>query len=339
MARTTAILGALWTAVRRDGETLGSFTGNNFFLISILFLFFGDPGAFVALNFIIALVLFFPLSTDPLGKIPRARLALWPIETSERRLLRILSPWLNPMTWLLAILVLRHSVSIGLWALIGTFFVIGFAVPSIPWVRHKAAWRALPNFPGPLNQLIRKNLRELLSTLDFYCALLLCVSTLVYRALSKQFPSEAGLVMTVLVVLAISTYTQCLFGLDGDGGVSRYRLLPLRGWQLLAAKDAAFLLAAIVLTLPLAPFSGTAAALVALAAGHAPSVEQPHSQVRWRFSTSGSLARALVQTILLSMAASAVFFSGPWVVLPCIAAWGLSLLWYGREMDASFSPD
>jgi hypothetical protein len=339
MARTAAIIGALWTAVRRDGETLGSFTGNNFFLISIVFLFFGDPGAFVWLNFILALVLFFPLSTDPLAKIPRARLALWPIEASERRLLRIMSPWLNPMTWLLAILVLRRSISLGLWALLAALFAIGFAVPSIPWARHKTAWRMLPHFPGPLNQLIRKNLRELLSTLDFYCALLLCASTVAYRAFSKPFPSEAGLVMTVLVVLALSTYTQCLFGLDGAGGLSRYRLLPLRGWQLLAAKDAAFLLAAIALTLPLAPLAGTAAALVALAAGRAPSVEQPHSQVRWRFSASGSLARALVQTILLAMAASAVFFSGAWAVLPCLAAWASSLWWYGRRMDAPFSGD
>jgi hypothetical protein len=35
--------------------------------------------------------------------------------------------------------------------------------------------------------------------------------------------------MTILVMLAISTHAQTLFGLDGDGGMARYRLLPVPG--------------------------------------------------------------------------------------------------------------
>ena len=34
--------------------------------------------------------------------------------------------------------------------------------------------------------------------------------------------------MTLLVVVALSSYAQCLFGLDGKGGLSRYRLLPVQ---------------------------------------------------------------------------------------------------------------
>ena len=339
MARAAAILDALWTVVRREGETLGSFTGNNFFLVSILFLFFGDPGAFVSISFIIGVVLFFPLSTDPLHKIPPARLAIWPLAIGERRFLRIVSPWLNPITWLLGILVLLRSVSLGLWALMAALFAIGFLVPSIPWAQHKSAWRTLPQFPGPLNQLIRKNLRELLSTLDFYCGLLLSVSATAYRALSKEFPPEAGLVMTVLVLLALSSYTQSLFGLDGEGAMSRYRLLPLRGWQLLLAKDAAFMLAAVLLTVLLAPIVAVGAGLVTLALGHASSVDRPHTQQRWRFSTGGSMGRALLQILLLAMAASAIFFGSVWALLPCAGAWALSLLWYGRKMDQALAVD
>jgi hypothetical protein len=54
------------------------------------------------------------------------------------------------------------------------------------------------------------------------------------------------------------------------GGVPqrRYRLLPLAGWQTLAAKDAAFLLVGIPLALPLAPLAGLGAALTALALGY-----------------------------------------------------------------------
>jgi hypothetical protein len=75
--------------------------------------------------------------------------------------------------------------------------------------------------------------------------------------------------MTIMVMLALSTCAQTLFGLDGDGGMTRYRLLPVPGWQILAAKDVPFLLASLVMTLPLAPSAGLAAR--ALRSGHRPS--------------------------------------------------------------------
>jgi hypothetical protein len=184
-----------------------------------------------------------------------------------------------------------------------------------------------------LNQLIRKNLREVLSTLDFYCALILSLFVLAYRVLGPPLPPEAFLAITVLVVLALSSYAQCLFGLDGDGGRGRYALLPLRGWQILAAKDAAFLLVAIPVTLPLSPLAGAGAALTALALGHGPTVHLRRKQARWRFSTGASLVFGLFQAAMMAMAASGIFFSSPLVLLVCIAGWLISLWHYGRVMD------
>src|SRR5205823_12599907 len=106
-----------------------------------------------------------------------------------------------------------------------------------------------PNLPGPLNHLVRKNLREILSTLDFYCALILSLSAAGLRAAGAAMPADAFMAMALLVVLALASYAQCLFGLDGEGGLGRYGLLPLKGWRMLAAKDAAFLLVALALTL------------------------------------------------------------------------------------------
>jgi hypothetical protein len=332
LAGTRAILGALWTAVRRDAKTLGSFTGNNLFSVSILFLALSDRGAFLSLNVIIGLVLFFPLSTDPLRKIPAERLSMWPITHAERWALRIASPWLNPMTWILAILVLRRSVSIGLWALVAGLFAIGFVVPSLPWVRRRGAWRRLPHFPSPLNQLIRKNLRELLSTLDFYAALILSVGALIFRV-KGTLPRGALFPLTLLVMVAISSYTQSLFGLDGDGGLTRYRLLPVSGWQILAAKDAAFLLAALVLCLPLAPLAGFAAALVALALGHQTSVSERREQTRWRFSTGVSFGSGIMQVLAMALLAAATVYASPFMLAPCIALYGWSTWWYGRAME------
>jgi hypothetical protein len=331
LARTAAILGALWTAVRRDAKTLGSFTGNNLFSVSVLFLALADRGVFLSLNVLIGMVLFFPLSTDPLRKIPPQRLAMWPISSGERWLLRIASPWLNPMTWLLAILVLRRSVTMGLWALIAGLFAIGFVVPSIPWVQRLGAWRRLPHFPGPLDQLIRKNLREMLSTLDFYCGLLLSVGALIFRA-KGTLPRDAFFPLTMLVMLTLSSYAQSLFGLDGNGGLTRYRLLPVPGWQILAAKDAAFLLVTVVLCLPLSPLPGLAAALMALAVGHAASVNERSEQTRWRFSTGVSFGSGIIQVLIMALMAAATVYASPLMLAPCIAIYIWSTWWYGRTM-------
>lgn len=332
MARLAAILRALWRAFQRGEKSFASLAGNNFFLMAVLFL--GKAGTFLFL--IMGLVILFPLSTDPLRKIPPSRLALWPLEKREMWLLRALSPWVNPMTWVIAALALwavRGSVTVGLWALAAGLFAAGFAISELPLPSGAAMWRRVPHFPGPLDQLIRKNLREMLSTLDFYCALLLSVSSAIYRILGPALPAEAFLAMTVLVVVALSSYAQCLFGLDGAGGRSRYRLLPVRGWWILAAKDAAFLLVVAVLVAPLAPLAGLGAAFVALAMGRRPSVEDPRPQTRWRFSAGASPIYGVIEVMLMASAASSIFLTSALIVLPCMAAWAGSLWWYGRRME------
>jgi hypothetical protein len=333
MARLFAILKALSRAFQRGEKSFGSLAGNNFFLVAVLFL--GKAGTFLFL--IMGLVILFPLSTDPLRKIPPSRLALWPLERREHWLLRALSPWVNPMTWVIMALALwaaKGSVTVGLWGLAAGLFAAGFVISELRLPSGAAMWRRMPHFPGPLDQLIRKNLREMLCTLDFYCALLLSLSAGIYRAAGLGLPQEAFMAMTVLVVVALSSYAQCLFGLDGAGGLSRYRLLPLRGWQILAAKDAAFLLVTVVLVAPLAPLSGLGAALVALAMGRKPAVEDPRAQVRWRFSAGTSPVYGVVEVMVMASAASAIFLTSVWILLPCVLAWLGSLWWYGRRLEA-----
>jgi hypothetical protein len=173
----------------------------------------------------------------------------------------------------------------------------------------------------------------MLSTLDFYCALLLSVATAAYRWFGPPLPSEAFLAMTLLVLVALSSYAQCMFGLDGDGGWSRYRLLPVRGWRILAAKDAAFLLVVAVLVAPLAPLAGMGAAFVALAMGRRPSVEDPRPQTRWRFSAGASPVYGIGQVVAMAVAASSIFSYSALILAPCAALWLGSLWWYGRGAD------
>jgi hypothetical protein len=153
---------------------------------------------------------------------------------------------------------------------------------------------------------------------------------LAYRNAGPPMPKEALMAITVLVVGALSSYAQCLFGLDGEGGLSRYALLPIRGWQLLLAKDAAFLAALIPLLLPLAPLAGLGGALMALAIGHAPTVSRQQEQTRWRFTTGGAIGNGVVQMIAIAMTVSAIFSTSVWFLGAAILAWLVSLWWYGR---------
>jgi len=328
MARLTAILRALARALRRDQRSLQSVAGNNFFIVSALLL--QKAGTFVYL--IIGLVLLFPLSTDPLRKIPRSRLALWPLLPGERRALRAISPWINPITWLIAGLAIwsaRGKIGLSLWLLIAGVAVAGFALSELP-VARGGIWHRVPHFPGPLDQLIRKNIREMLSTLDVYCALALSLTTLGWRLFGPPLPPEALTAVTVLTILALSSYAQSLFGLDGGGGLSRYRLLPLAGWKILAAKDAAFLALSIPLTLPLAILPGISGALIALAFGHYHSVTDHREQVRWRFSTGSGLMSGLVQAAAIGFATATTASIGPLILLPSILIWAASLYWCGE---------
>jgi hypothetical protein len=331
MARIPTILKALGTAVRRDGKSLSSFTANNLFLLGVTFLALKDPQAFAFFSALIAMALFLPMSADPLRKIPRDRLALWPLSNAERRWLRIISPWLNPLMWVVMAGALWKGITRGLWAVIAGAFAFGFLLPSTHG-SHKKPFRYAPHFPGPLNQLIRKNLRELVSTLDFYVALLFAAGSAVSRAMGL-LPPEALNPLTVLVMIAFSTPALSLFGLEGEGGMARYRLLPIRGWQALAAKDAAYALIATVLTAALNPVAGLAVTLTALAVGHHASVKLRREETRWRFTTGVSFGSSLFQMVAMGLTAAAAGYAGAWALIPCVGVWGWSTARFGRELE------
>jgi hypothetical protein len=131
-------------------------------------------------------------------------------------------------------------------------------------------------------------------------------------------------IMAFLVGLALSTYAQCLFGLDSASGLTRYHLLPLRGWQILLAKDIAFLGILFVLVLPLSPGAGLAFGLVAVVVGRYPSVAFRLPQKRWRF-TSGDFRFGILQMVLATALGFAVHENGKWFFVAIAAAYMVSL--------------
>jgi hypothetical protein len=328
-----AVLRATHNALRREQESRLKVPANNLYYAAAASMFMLDPLVAMFVATVVVIVMFFPLSADPLRLAPASRLALWPLSGGERRLLRVITPWLNPVTWLIAAFALWRRVSAGMAGLVSGMFAVGFLAP---WRRTSGGGilRLAPPFPGALGSLIRKDLRGLATTLDFYCALIVALAAIGYR-LAGLLPADAFLPGTWLVLLAISTPSQTLFGLDGRGGLTRYRLLPLAGWRVLLAKDAGFLLVAVMLTAALAPAAGLAGALIALALGRKAAIQENRPQLRWRLQSGASFGPALAQIVGMLGAASFEHAKGPLVLILCLAAWGASLWWGGRQLDSS----
>jgi hypothetical protein len=165
----------------------------------------------------------------------------------------------------------------------------------MPLPSGNGMFRRVPQFPGPLNQLVRKNMREILATLDFYTALILSLAVLAYRIFGPALPPEAFMAMTVLVVGAMSSYAQCLFGLDGEGGLSRYRLLPVRdGVAIITGRCVS--ISGGPMTLPWPCCRASARRWWRWRWGCAGG-GHPRPQTRWRFSTGGGLGNGVIRLI------------------------------------------
>jgi len=346
MMALRAILQALRRAVGRDLGTLQSIKVNNLFLFVALLvagaLSSGVPPKsaypfFVMLGFL----LLFPLSSDPLGKIPPARLSLWPLTAGQRLGLRFASLALSPAAWIGVLILLKTARPLVALAFCGLAAgVQGAAALGRHAAKRDPHWdllRHIPQFPGRLGGLVRKNMRQMLSLMDPYAALLMSVGGGAYRLLGAHPDPAAFAIVGLLVALTMSTYAQSLFGLElntGMGsGMTRYRLLPLSGWEILLAKDIAFLAVLFVLLLPLDPGPGMTFGLVALALGHHSSVllQLPHE--RWRF-TGGRLLPVGALQALGGMALGFLEYQRGLVVLLAAAVGHLvSLYYYGKRWD------
>jgi hypothetical protein len=312
------VLRALVKAVHRDLAGYGSLKTNNFFLFVFLMIWgaaVSGVAPVASYPFLVALgtLMLLPASGDPVEKIPPVRLGVWPLPRATLLALRIAGLWLNPAFWALAVLIAVRS---------GLAIAAGFVVLI-------AATRLLaPRLTRPQPTiatgvpLLTNNLRQMLCVLDTWLALAIGLGGGIWRAVAAHPDPDAFPILGMLAALALSTYAQCLFAFDDDAGLTRYRLLPLAGWRIVLAKDAAFLIVLLAALLPLSVPRGLSFGLCALALGRYPTMRLRLVQLRWRF-TSGRVLWGVLQ---------GVFGAG----LPLFVAAPLylgSLWWAGRDWD------
>ena len=328
MAGLRAILKALRRAMGRD--LAGVIKANNLLFLGLLGR--SAEALFVMLGFL----LLFPLSADPLGKIPSVRLALWPLSGWQRLGLRLASLALSPVAWIGALILLktkRLGTALAFCALaVGMQIALALGRRMTKRDRHWDLLRDLPQFPGRLGGLARKNAREMLSLLDPYAAALLSIGGAAYRIFAAHPDPAAFTIIGLLVALAMSTSAQSLFGLDLDSGLTRYHLLPVSGWEILLAKDVAFMAILFVLLIPLDPWPGMTFGLVALACGHHSSVLQEMPHERWRFA-GGSLPFGALQVALAMIVGFVEHQRGPLVLALATMSCLASAYYYGRRWE------
>ncbi|MBY0507912.1 MAG: hypothetical protein K2X03_28630 [Bryobacteraceae bacterium] len=340
MARLAAILVTLAKLSWRDLRRFNSLGTNNFFLFAMLIFGMQPSNAFLPL--VLGLILLFPLSADPLGRVPVDRLGHWPLNQLERGVLRAGSLLMSPIAWItLGLMAWGVRGASGSLALGWRFLALGAGIAAVTYLftvlparlPHLNALRLIPVLHHPLAALMAKNARELLGVLDTYLALLLALAATLYRLFGKPLDPEAFFGVSLLVVLALSTIAQSLLALDGPSGFVRYQLMPLRGWQVLLAKDVPLIALALLLNLGLSPLAALAAILGALAVGHHPSVVKPRPQKRWRFASGASLETCALQIVLMLGAGTVVHRVDPRLAVVTVIAWVASLIFYGYALE------
>lgn len=338
MARLLPLIRALALAQLRQLRSLESALSNNFVVFALLLLGLQPKGS-PFLPALVAVLLFIPLCAGPLRALPKERFQLLPLSFGDVLALRSAALLLAPPVWIAGALLLlggpgaRATAELVLIAAL--FLNLAFALGERLLLKLPAAdpFRWIPDFPGSLGGLVRKDLRELLLRLDAWLALTLAVIGSLLRWGPARLPAEAGFGCALLVVLALSTCSQDLFADEGRAGLERRRLLPIRGWRLLLAKDLAFLGLILLLTLPLAPLAALGAGMAALVVGHHASVTREAPQAKWRFASSTSNGLGVLQVLALFIAGFLCQRASALWLLPLAGALTASLAYSGRGLE------
>jgi hypothetical protein len=220
---------------------------------------------------------------------------------------------------------------------------------------------SIGRLPGRLGPLVDKEQRAFSRVLDLWMGLLLVLAVVTLSA-STSLPAGFSQTIVVIVCALNANVTLNCLGLDRPAGLTRYLMLPVRGADLLLAKNVALM---IVVAVQLAPLLAIGAwqsgvtlleadlllaivlVLAHLAWGNVVSVYEPRRMEPHRFASAGDLLTTSVSVLIGSAPGVAVFVvlrsdSGvapvaiAVIVLVMAAAYVASLRYAGRIFDRRF---
>jgi len=343
MAALTAITGALIRSAWRSLRSVGSITGNNLFAVIVLLMAeepLDRPSSTAVFYLFVGLLYTVPLALELERRIPKARLELWPLSRAQRTVVTAVNLLLNPLL-VLAVLfaMLSRHAAVG-----SALLVAGLLTPPAVLAAEavqrlipagSVRFPRIPRFPGRLGGLIQNHLREFVQALDVYLAALLALGGMAYLHLTPHPDPAARLVMGVLVVILLSTLAQAGGGFDPEATHTRRQLLPISGFDLLLARDTAWLVVTTILILGFDLLPCLAAAAAALAVGHSTAAQRPLEQKRWHFAAGRLGPTGLYQLGAMIAAAAGTSRFGVPGVLATFAVCAGSAWWWGKRISTA----
>ncbi len=174
--------------------------------------------------------------------------------------------------------------------------------------------------PGRLGLLIRKEQRSISEVLDLWMGVLLVLAAAAMALAASMSSTYRQAIFVIVCALNVNVTLNCL-GLDRPAGLTRYLILPIRGKDLLLAKNVAVMVAVAVQLMPLlaigawqSGFTQFGAEIVVamvlivahLAWGNVVSVFEPRRTEPHRFAAPGETVTTSVSALIGSTPGVAV---------------------------------
>ena len=225
---------------------------------------------------------------------------------------------------------------------------------------ERAARRAtsIARLPGRLGPLVHKEQRSVSRVLDLWMGLLLVLAAAALALAAYMSPTYRQAIFLIVCALNVNVTLNCL-GLDRPAGLTRYLILPIRGKDLLLAKNVALMVAVAVQLMPLLAVGAWQSGFVQfgaetmvagvlilahLAWGNVVSVFEPRRSEPHRFASPGEVLTTSVSALIGSTPGVAVIvllrydsrinaLAIAGIVLLTLAAYYRSLQYAGRSFE------
>jgi len=151
----------------------------------------------------------------------------------------------TPSAMIVPVLVLFLSGTV-VWSLLRWSFVRGLYNQATETTAQRAT--SIARLPGRLGPLVQKEQRRIVTVLDIWMGLLPVVFAVALSFSISLSSTVRQAIVVIVCALNINATLNCL-GLDRPAGLTRYLILPIRGRDLLMAKNVS---AMVIMTMQLA---------------------------------------------------------------------------------------